>query len=296
MSSRRKPRYTLHSGFRMPMGFPVEGFQSALHYRAEPGDVFISTYPKCGTTWMQNIVWLILQRGKALAAAERMSEIIPHLEEVGCVRVEQLPEPRVVKTHLPFAMSPQHPEARYLYVARNPLDCVVSFYHHTKGFVQHYDFAEGSFDDYFECFILGEVDFGDYFENVLSWFRHRGDSNLLFITYEEMKADLERVVIQVATFLGPEHAATVADPSLLRRILEFAGFESMARDQARWASSRADGMAPFVRKGVVGDWVEHFSPFQVRRMLDRIESQPGALELVELWPDVMAEARSVAVG
>lgn len=296
MSSQSKPSYTVHAGFRMPMGFPVEGFRSALDYPAGPGDVFISTYPKCGTTWMQNIVWLILQRGEALAAADRMTEVIPHLEEVGRARVEQLPEPRVVKTHLPFEMSPHHPEALYLYVARNPFDCAVSFYHHTKGFVQHYDFAEGNFDDYFECFIRGEVDFGDYFENVLSWFRHRRDSNLLFVTYEEMKADLERAVTRVAGFLGPEHAATVADPSVLRRILEFAGFESMSRDQARWASTRPDGMSPFVRRGVVGDWMNHFSPLQVRRMLERIEAQPGAMELVGLWPDVMTEARSFAEG
>ena len=278
----------------MPMGFPGESFRSALDYPAEPGDVFISTYPKCGTTWMQNIVWLILHRGEALTAADRMAEVIPHLEEVGRVGVERLSEPRVVKTHLPFDMCPHHPEALYLYVARNPFDCAVSFYHHTKGFVQHYDFAEGNFDDYFECFIRGEVDFGDYFENVLSWFRHRRDSNLLFVTYEELKADLERAVIRIAAFLGPEHAATVADPSVRRRILDFAGFESMSRDQARWASTRPDGMSPFVRKGVVGDWVNHFSPRQVRKILERIEAQPGSRELVELWPDVMTEARSFA--
>ena len=52
----------------------------------------------------------------------------------------------MIKTHLPFAMTPWHDEALYVYVARNPFDCAVSFYHHTRGFPQHYRFADGTFD------------------------------------------------------------------------------------------------------------------------------------------------------
>jgi len=56
----RRPRYALHDGFRMPMGFPVAAFDSAQRYKPRPGDAFVSTYPKSGTTWMQYIVYLLL--------------------------------------------------------------------------------------------------------------------------------------------------------------------------------------------------------------------------------------------
>ena len=286
----RTPAYTLHDGFRMPKGFPVEGFVSGLTYRARPEDIFVSTYPKCGTTWMQHIVHLVLQRGEPLAADRRLTEAIPHLEEVGSRFVETLPEPRVIKTHLPFAMTPWHPQARYVYVARNPFDCVVSFFHHTRGFPQHYDFADGTFDDYFECFLAGEVDFGDYCENVGSWYARRDDDNLLLLTYERMLADPRGALVAVGEFLGPRGAA-VREAGVLDAILHHSSFAAMSRDQDRWSSRRPQGMPPFVRKGIVGDWATHLSPAQARRLAARLTSHGAGLEA--LWPEVLESVRSL---
>ncbi|MDJ0729779.1 MAG: sulfotransferase domain-containing protein, partial [Crocosphaera sp.] len=65
--SRKKPSYYNHNGFLMPMGFPIEGFTSALKYEAQPSDIFIVTYPKCGTTWTQYILWLMQHQGEPLS-------------------------------------------------------------------------------------------------------------------------------------------------------------------------------------------------------------------------------------
>ena len=48
--------------------------------------------------------------------------------------------------------------------ARNPKDCLVSFFHHTVGFNQYYDYADGKFDDFCELFLRGGTDFDDYFK------------------------------------------------------------------------------------------------------------------------------------
>jgi hypothetical protein len=275
----------------MPAGFPEEAFRSVGEIVARPDDIFISTYPKCGTTWMQNIVWLILHGAVPLGSEERMTDLIPHMEEIGAEGVEALPHPRVLKTHLPFSMTPYHPEARYVYVLRNPFDCVVSFFHHTRGFVQHYDFYEGNFDDYFRCFVQGEVDFGDYFENVLSWWVHRTKRNFLFVTYEDLKADPRSGIARVGRFLGSKYGAAVDDPLLLDRIVELSSFQSMSRDQSRWASDRPEDRTPFVRKGEVGDFLNVLSPSQVEQILERFRSTDGAEGLAALWPDVMEQAR-----
>jgi sulfotransferase len=152
----RGPRYTLHADFRMPMGFPVASFESAQRYRASAGDVFVASYPKCGTTWTQYIVYLLQNDGRALAPRQRLDDVFPHLEEVGEATVRALPEPRLIKTHLPFSRTPWSPQAKYICIARNPFDCAVSFYHHTRGFKQHYDFAEGTWDTFFECLCEGK--------------------------------------------------------------------------------------------------------------------------------------------
>ena len=131
-----KPKYQLINGLRMPLGFPPSGLESAHRYEPESGDIFVASYPKCGTTWLQHIVYLLLNDGLPIAAETSLTEIFPHLEEVGREYVAALPKPRLIKTHLSLSMTPFSTAAKYVYVARNPFDCAASFYHHTRGFVK----------------------------------------------------------------------------------------------------------------------------------------------------------------
>jgi len=286
-----EPSYTWHDGFAMPMGFPVDAFRSALSYAPEPSDFFIATYPKCGTTWVQNIVYLLAHGGEPLPASASMGEAIPHLEEVGGDVVRNLSSPRYIKTHLPFGLAPKSDSARYLYVARNPFDCAVSFFHHTRGFVKHYDFADGSFADYFECFVSGRVDFGDYFDNVRGWLPRSSEANVRILTYEAMQADVRGAIRTIADFMQAECAD---DESVIDAVVEHSSFASMSRDQQRWSSRRPEGMPAFVRKGVVGDWVNYFSTDQCYRLLERSDAIAADVELEALWPDVYAAARRYA--
>jgi hypothetical protein len=51
---------------------------------------------------------------RALPAGKTINDVFPHLEEVGEAIVRALPEPRLVKTHLPFERTPWHSTARYV--------------------------------------------------------------------------------------------------------------------------------------------------------------------------------------
>ena len=274
----------------MPMGFPIEGFESGQRYRAAPGDIFVASYPKCGTTWLQYIVYLLENGGQPLAAGQRLEDVFPHLEEVGAERVLALPEPRLIKTHLGVERTPWNAQAKYLYVARNPFDCAVSFYHHTRGFVRHYDFADGDWATFFECFLRGEVDFGDYFDHLLSWWPRRTLANVLFLTYESMRADASAAVQRIAEFLGGRAAELVRDARELDAVVGASDFGSMRRDQSRWSSARPADMPAFVRKGVVGDWRRHFTPDQARRLARKFTAHTDGTGIEELWPGLAANA------
>jgi len=287
-----KPRYRIHDGFRMPLGFPLEGLESGMRYAPAAGDIFVCTYPKCGTTWMQYIVYLLTRDARPLSAEETLGAVFPHLEEVGSERIAALPEPRLVKTHLPRERTPWSGHARYIHVARNPFDCAVSFYHHTRGFPQHYDFAAGTFAEFFECFIRGEVDFGGYFDHLLSWYSLAGAANVLFVTYEAMKTDTRGAVQAVAAFLGGAALRTARDRGKLEALLAAASFVNMRRDQKRWSSKRPDGMPEFVRRGEVGDWRSAFTRAQALRLLAELEARTAGTPAAGLWPDVIASARA----
>ena len=271
----------------MPMGFPVAGFESGQRYRAAPGDVFVASYPKCGTTWTQYIVYLLENDGRPLTTGQRLDGVFPHLEEVGEEAVRALAEPRLIKTHLPFSRTPWSAHARYVFVARNPFDCAVSFFHHTRGFPRHYDFAEGTWDAFFECFLRGEVDFGDYFEHLSSWWPHRKDSNVLFLTYERMLEAPAAATRALADFLGGRASGLARDARRLEGVVRDSGFEQMRRDQDRWSSARPADMPAFVRKGVVGDWRNCFSAAQARRLAEKC-ARHAAID--ELWPGLVANA------
>ena len=288
----RTPRYAVHDGFLMPLGFPVEGFDSGQRYAAQPGDIFVATYPKCGTTWTQYIVYLLLHGGESLPAGKTINDVFPHLEEVGEAVVRALPEPRLVKTHLPFERTPWHSTARYIYVARNPFDCAVSFYHHTRGFIKHYDFADGTFDEFFECFVRGAVDFGDYFDNLLSWLPRRSEPEPALAHLRGHAGGSGSRRRRDRRIPRRRGGARCGEPRAGRGIVSASSFDQMRVDQKRWSSQRPANMPEFVRKGVVGDWANHFSAEQARRLADRFAERTRGTAAEHLWSELVTGARA----
>jgi hypothetical protein len=277
----------------MPMGFPPKALESSSGLVATDSDIFVVSYPKCGTTWLQYIV-LLLIRQRPLGPDDRLSDQFPHLEEVGRACVEAQAAPRLIKTHLQFAMTPYSPGARYLFIARNPFDCAVSFYHHTRGFPRHYDFSAGSFGDFFECFLAGEVDFGGYFDHFLSWYAERERDNVLFLTYEALRRDPGKAIGRLAGFLGSPARESIAGANALAAVIEESSLASMQRDQQRWSGSRPDWATAFVRTGQVGGWQVEFTPRQTRALLAEFERRFGEARVENPWPKTIAQARVYA--
>lgn len=52
----------------------------------------------------------------------------PTLEAHGVDTIERLDPPRLIKTHYEYAECPKSDKSRYIYVARNPKDCLVRWY------------------------------------------------------------------------------------------------------------------------------------------------------------------------
>jgi hypothetical protein len=275
------------------MGFPPEALESGVGYVPAKGDIFVVSYPKCGTTWLQYIVHLLI-RQRPLGPGDALADAFPHLEEVGRGFVEAQAEPRLIKTHLRFGMTPFSSEARYLFIARNPFDCVVSFFHHTRGFPRHYDFANGTFSEFFECFLAGTVDFGSYFEHLISWYRQRGLNNVLFLTYEALTCDPKREIRRIAAFLGARAVSAIGTDSALDRLIDETGLAAMQRDQQRWSSARPDWAEPFVRTGRVGGWQALMTPGQAHALLAEFDHRLGSARIDNPWPEAIAAARAYA--
>jgi len=277
----------------MPLGFAPEAIETGLNYVPRDDDIFVVSYPKSGTTWLQYIVYLLIH-GRPIAATETLGQCFPHLEEVGSAVIEARPGPRLIKTHLDRARAPWSARARYLLIARNPFDCAVSFFHHTRGFPRHYEFADGSFSDFFECFVRGEVDFGGYFDHFLSWCPEIDAANVLFLTYEGLSQDPATSVHRIADFLSGAAADRVSRPGALEAVLAEASLESMRQNQQRWSSPRPEWAPGFVRQGAVGGWRAEFAPREAGMLLAEFERRLSGTVADRLWPDIVADARRYA--
>lgn len=304
------------NGFSICGAFSLDAFKSALRYKPRPDDLFIVTYPKCGTTWVQNIVACIYKEGKPFSSALDYLGNTPFLEMSGAEAAETMKRPGAIKLHLPFHLTPWSPQAKYIFVARNPKDCVVSFYHHTKN-LQGYKFENGKFDDFFELFMNGKVDFGDYFDTLLSWYEHRNDPNVLFITYEQLKKDTKTYVLKIAEFLGQKYKdMLIQDENILNNVIKYSSFDymktSLNSQLAELATLPKDFVVNhpdippgiktlleknsnffgadrvnFVRKGIVGDYKNHLSAEQNQRLEAKFRERTEGTDIPELWKDIM---------
>ena len=107
----------------VPKSFPKDLIQQAVNYKPMANDVFIVSYPKCGTTWTQQILYLLLNDGVPPNKTLLFSKSIPFLElcapEAPRDRDRHLI--RGFKTHLPSHLAPYDKSAKYIYCVRNPM-------------------------------------------------------------------------------------------------------------------------------------------------------------------------------
>ncbi|KAF8764225.1 Sulfotransferase 2B1 like protein [Argiope bruennichi] len=275
MSSNCIPHYIRVEGLRFAEGFDPDTIRSALDYQPRPYDVFVVTYPKCGTTWMMQIALLILHEGQLPESTEEYFACTPYLEMLGAEVVEKMPRPSPIRSHLPFDMIPFAKHAKYIYVARNPKDCCISLYHHTKMFPA-YGFSNGSFDDFFKVFIRGETDYNDYFDHLLSWYEHKDDDN---VSFDFMKQD---------TFALWKDALQISPQALSETKLP-PGLVS-------WAESAVDShygckMPPrfrvqdLMRRSSMIEWETILKPAQKQKLQRQIAEKTGGTDVMNLWPD-----------
>ncbi|XP_046451193.1 luciferin sulfotransferase-like isoform X2 [Daphnia pulex] len=190
-----------------------------FYFQPRKDDVWMLTFPKCGTTWTQELVWMVANNCNVEVArrnplfirspyleASRIASLQSAPPEVHVMVpkvnvIERIPSPRVIKSHLPFSLL--HPQlldiSKVIYVVRHPKDVIVSYFHHHKLFNRH-GFL-GDVELFAQYFMNDEVYYSPYFPHVLDAWSKRNHPNMLFLLYEDLRKDLREGVIQIAKFL-----------------------------------------------------------------------------------------------
>lgn len=258
-----------------------EFFDSALWegYQPREDDIIISTYPKCGTTWTQRIVgMMVYQSDEPFGVQESSPWPDMRLPPPGVMLelAESQTHRRYLKSHLPYDCLPVYEGVKFIHTARDGRDAAMSFHNHKLNYTDETMARlteiladDPKFDNpitrvdpdpakHFHGWLMGQEDhLGDplcgFWHMERSFWEAKDDPNMLLVHYADMKKDLDGEMRRIAEFLEIE-----VSEELWPKLAEAAKFESM-KAKAKELMPTADeiwqgGGNTFLHKGTNGRW------------------------------------------
>lgn len=238
-------------------------------FETRDDDVFVCTYVKSGTTWTQQIISLLLNKGDQ--STKNYTEVVPWLESLTFSGAKDkpaasqheaqnwtldllrsTPQRRFMKSHANLKGLPVGAAKglKVIYVARNPKDVCVSLLHHVLN--KQGNAFGGDFSDMLACFVKGKCENGSWFNHVLEWWEaaQADPEHVMFLCYEDMLADPQAHIQKIADFTGID-----CTPEILAKTLAGSTISAMRTNPKA-------NIRPFenhLRKGGSGGWRDVFT-------------------------------------
>lgn len=275
----------------------------------------MASFPKSGTTWMQTIVvqLLLLQSLEEeeeedttdfahISELAPFYEIDPHWEDnndsaefskkFDWSRLDGDGRRRIFNTHLRPDMLPQqknhNANQKVIYLTRNPLDVLTSFFHHLSNQHPQDGGYTGTLENFCKEFCQGSLAYGKWSHHLAAWMEditNPNQTSILWIRYEDLKEDRRTQIQRIASFLEVQHYLT---ETTLSRVLERTSFEYMRNHQERFhpISVRWKKGYHFIRKGAVGDHQSLLTESQIQNIQATISNDWKELYGVEEAKDL----------
>jgi len=269
-------------------------------FELRPGDVIITTPAKCGTTWMQTIVGILLNQRTDLPPIGTISpwldmQIRSENEVFGLLAAQT--GRRFIKTHTPLDGLPANPSVTYLAVIRHPLDVALSDRDHMSNMLRDRaeemrEAAVGKYEpeierqdapedpaEFLRWFIdnheqpMGSGPYGleDYCQQVGTYWDGRAEPNVHLFHYSDMWNDLDAEMRRVAAALD-----VAVNESRWPTFVEAATLESMRSRAAQAAPDAHLGLwespESFFRVGGTRDWASLMTPDDLQHFDERLHA------------------------
>lgn len=174
-------------------------------YAPEPGDVFLSSWAKSGTTMMQQMfhqLRMVVATGAGDMDFDDISRVVPWDDTAQMVDLDmtapQRAAPRGFKSHREYERLPAG--MRYIVTLRDPRDTYVSFYRFFDGW--HLERGALGLEEFFPLWLSGGPGGCDYFTHLLSWWARRDAPDTLLAPYASAAKDRPAMIRRMAGFLG----------------------------------------------------------------------------------------------
>ncbi|MCB9796383.1 MAG: amino acid adenylation domain-containing protein [Alphaproteobacteria bacterium] len=252
-------------------------------FKPRPGDVFVCTMEKHGTTWTQTLCAMLLAGRSELPAP--LAELSPWFDglerpvEEAVALLEAQYGRRVIKTHTPLDGLPYYPQCTYIAVYRDPRDAFFSLADHAEN-MKHAERAnkrrllepEADFQEWVQARwpvgLQGAFALEETLHHYRSFLQHAGLTNVHLFHYAELKRDLPGALQRLTRALGIE-----ADEHLIEQITAATDLQRMRRRAADFAPGDASAwgdVGQFFKQGRLGGWRERLSEVSVRAFEERL--------------------------
>jgi len=278
-------------------GLPVSSLITTerIHYltngtfKDRPNDIWIATYAKAGTIYTVYSCNVLIGNGvdTPIMGWSPFPELAVGPIAKSPAEIDSHPESpqgmRCFYTHWQNKDHMQSINGKTIVMTRNVFDTCVSFYKHKVDKLFLYDFADGTFNEFFEHFIAGDVDFGSYFEHLASWWPRRDDPRVLFVQYEEAVRDPAAHLQKMAAFLELK----LTDEELAHAV-ESTSFAAMKKKEAQdflpWILAKLGCVkGSHMNKGGVKRGKGYLSDSQRQRLVLKYEDILKPLGVPSAW-------------
>jgi aryl sulfotransferase len=283
------------------------------NFKPRDDDIFIATAYKSGTTFMQQIVAMLLWKGEDPPFS--VSEESPWVDmgaddgKAKMAAIEAQTHRRFLKTHLPLTAMPYFPRAKYIYVGRDGRDAFMSLCNHWQMGNDNWYTALNDRPNragppmpryhpqtmtpasLFDRWLsegwethTWETDgwpWWSLFYNAATWWQFRDKANILHVHFSNLKKDLPGEMRRIAAFLE-----IPIDEERFPEQVRKCTFEYMKGNAEKgiapaggafWhppeGKEKSGGAASFFHKGVNGRWKDVLSEEQVARYEEAVKAK-----------------------
>ncbi len=227
--------------FNLSHKFKFEQYKIIFGERKD--DIYISTYPKSGTTLMQMILYHLTSDGKM--NFKHIYDVSPWIRNASFIgqKPPDLNSPRIIKTHDSYKEFGKKTKGKFIYVYRNGMDVAISNFYQQK----NYNNSDLKLDKYLNSFFKQKK----WFKHTREWMINKNKLSILYIKYEDLLNNKTKEIDRIISFLGIPR-----NKKAINRALKYSSFEFMKKNENLFGEQRKVSekiFNQFIRKGKSGE-------------------------------------------
>lgn len=222
-----------------------------MDYEDRQSDIYLVSFLKSGTTWMQVILYNMLHSGDM--NFKHIYDVSPWPQNEAFNgnspdKLKDYPSPRIIKSHDKYNFFNNDCVNKFIFVYRDGKDVAVSLFHQNK----NYNSPDITFNENFNNYFKDEKAKLNWFSFTKEWLENKNKFQILYVSYEDLKTNFDTTIHKIAAYLN----VTLTE-EISQRIKFHSSFEYMKAHETKFGEQPVEEQKliydQFIRNGNIGE-------------------------------------------